>query len=169
VSERNKADEISKGEFCALFGISEKQLERYCQEGMPHARRRGRVFIKMPEGRVWYHKHLEAKGEKKGKPTGRTDSLDRRLAAEAETAEIELAKLRNELMTVSDFDRLVGDAFARVRARLTNLAPRIAGTVLGAKTIQEAQARIEPIVREAMEELRRGDDVPEVDEGEAAA
>lgn len=170
MSDRNKAGKLSKREFAETFGISEKQIERYCQEGMPHKKEGVKVFLLMPEARVWYHKHLVEKGEQRAKPKGkRTDSVDRRLAAEAETAEIELAKLRNELMTVADYDRLIGDAFARVRARLTNLPPRIAGIVLGAKSIQEAQARIEPLVREAMEELRRADDVPTSDEDEEDA
>jgi len=169
-SERNKAHELPKSEFATLFGMSEKQLERYCQLGMPHRKKSGRVFIAMPEGRVWYHKHLEQKGESKAKPKGdRSAYIDRQAAAAAEMAEIELAKARAELMTVADFERLLGDAFARVRARLTNLPPRIAGIVLGAKTIQEAQARVEPLVREAMEELRRADDVPAGDDGEDAA
>lgn len=169
-SERNKAGKLSKREFAETFGISEKQIERYCQAGMPHRKEGAKVFLLMPEARVWYHKHLEAKGVEKGRPKGKRDDYrDRQEAAAAEKAEIELAQLRNELMTVADFDRLVGDAFARVRARLTNLPPRVAGIVLGAKTIQEAQARIEPLVHEAMEELRRADDVPTSDEEDAAA
>jgi DNA-binding response OmpR family regulator len=63
----------------------------------------------------------------------------------------------------------VKELMARVRARLTNLPPRLAGTMLGAKTIQEAQARAEPLIREAMEELRRADDVPAEDDEDAAA
>lgn len=168
-SARNRAHELSKSEFAATFGRSEKQIERYCQEGMPHKKRGTRVFIVMPEGRVWFLKHLVETDRARAKPTSRTDSLDRRLAAEAETAEIELAQLRRELMTVADYDRVVGDAMARCAARLKNLPPRIAGVVLGATTIQEAQARVEPLVREAMDELRAAEDVPTSDQEDAAA
>lgn len=168
-SERNQARELTKREFAETFGISEKQLERYCQAGMPH-RKKGRVvYIAMPEGRVWYHRHLEEKGAAKNKPTGRSGAIDRRTEAEAALAEIELAKARNSTMTIEDYERVVGDAFGRVRARLTNLPPRLAGVVIGAKTLQEAQARIEPLVREAMEELRNADDVPTADDEEDAA
>lgn len=170
MSDRNKPRKITKREFCELMGISEKQLERYCHDGMPHAKEGRAVTIPMPEGRVWYHKYLVAKGKAEATPTSRSDSIDRQEAANAELAEIELAKARNELMRVEDYERLVGDAFARVRARLTNLPPRIAGVVLGAKTVQEAQLRTEPIVREIMDELRAADDVPGgEDEGHAAA
>lgn len=169
MSERNAAREIPKREFAELFGISEKQIERYCQAGMPHRKDGRAVLIKMPEGRVWYHKHLEAKGEARSQPTKRSDAVDRRAVAEAALAEISLAKARNELMTVEEFDRLLAEAFGRVRARLSNLPPRLAGAMLGAATIQEAQARAEPLIREVMEELRRADDVPGQRDDEAAA
>jgi hypothetical protein len=135
----------------------------------PHRKSGRHVLFPMPEARVWYHKHLEAKGAKSAAPTDRSNSVDRRLAVEAEMAEIDLAKKRNELMKVDDFDRILSDAFGRVRARLINLAPRIAGIVLGATSIQDAQARIEPLVREAMEELRRADDVPTSDDDDEDA
>jgi ADP-ribose pyrophosphatase YjhB (NUDIX family) len=154
VSDRNGAHELSKREFAELFGISEKQIERFCQAGMPHRKKGRLVFIVMPQGRVWYHEHLVTKGEDRVRPTKRSESADRRAAAEAELAEIALAKARSELMPVADFERIVGGSYARVRARLINLPRRIAGAVLGAQTLQEAEARAEPIVREAMEELR---------------
>lgn len=166
---RNRAHELPKSEFASMFGMSEKQLERYCQEGMPHKKRGTRVFIVMPEGRVWYHKHLVAKGEKKGAPTDVSAMEKRELGAKVEKAEIELARLRGQLMTVADYDRVVGDAMARCAARLKNLPPRIAGVVLGATSIQEAQARVEPLVREVMDELRAADDVPTSDGEEDAA
>lgn len=169
VSERNRAGWIPKAEAVERLGISEKQIERHCHEGMPHKKDGRHVLIKWPDARLWRDKLLIAQGEAKAKPTNRSDSIDRQAAANAELAEIELAKARNELMTVTDFDRLVGDAFARVRARLTNLPPRIAGVVLGATSIHDAQARIEPLVREAMEELRGADDVPGESEEDAAA
>ena len=88
----------------------------------------------------------------------------RREKAQAQLREIELAERNGRLMTLDDFERAVGDAFGRVRAKLLNLPARAAQAAVGAQTIGEALLRIEPVVREVMDELRRADDVPELDE-----
>jgi hypothetical protein len=163
---------LTKQQFSDTFGVSTSQLERLFQEGMPHDLgaathgKRRRVTIPMPDGRVWYHRYLVNKGRKEAAPTTLDDERRRHHFALAEMAELELAKARDELMTVTDFERLLGDAFARVRARLQNLAARQAGGVLGATSIEEAQKRLEPLVREAMEELRAASDVPQPEEPE---
>lgn len=169
MSDRNQRHELTKRAFAELFGLSEKQIERYCQAGMPHRKKGTKVSLPMPEAREWYKKHLVQKGREEAQPTDRSQSIDRQEAAAAAIAEIDLAKARNETMTVEEHVDLLADAFARVKSRLVNLPPRIAGVVLGAQTIQEAQARIEPVVREAMEELRRADDVPGTEDNEDAA
>lgn len=160
MTARNAAGKLSKSMFAATFGVSESQLERLFQQGMPHAKKGRRIEIPMPAGRVWYHTHLVDKGKRQAAPRDMDEARRRKMAAEAELAELELAKARDELMTVEAFDRAVLDAFSRVDVRLQNLASRLAGAVLGAQTIQESQARIDPLVEEAREELRRADDVP---------
>ncbi len=161
MSERNAKASFTKRAFAEAFGVSEAQLERLFQQGMPHTKEASRrVTIPMPEGRVWYHAYLVEKGRKQAAPTSMDEARKRREIAQAELAELDLAERRNELMTVTAFDALVADVFARVRARLQNFAPRAAGLVVGAVTIQDAQARLEPLAREVMEELRRADDIP---------
>jgi hypothetical protein len=160
-STRNAAAEITKRSFCDTFGVSEAQLERLFQLGMPHAKGASRrVEIPMPDGRVWYHNYLVEKGKKQAAPKDLDEARKRRAAADADLAELELAKARNQTMLVEDHERMLGEAFGRVRARLLNLAPRAAGAAFGAPTLQECQAKIEPVVREIMEELEAADDVP---------
>jgi phage terminase Nu1 subunit (DNA packaging protein) len=91
----------------------------------------------------------------------------RREAAQASIAELKLVRMREQLMTAAQFDKAFSDACGRLRGKLLNFAPRAAGAVLGASTLQEGQARIEPVVREIMEELRNTDDVPEPDDHES--
>lgn len=167
---RNAAEKMAKADFCATFGVSEAQLERYFQQGCPHEKNGRRIFVPMPAGRVWLHNYLVEKGKRQAAPTSIDDARRRRAAAEAELAELELAEKRAELMTVSDFTKIVAEGFGRARARLQNLAPRAAAVSFGAQSIPEAQARIEPLVVEVLDELRAADDVPvepEADEDEA--
>lgn len=163
VTVRNAATEISKREFCDTFGISESHIERLFQQGMPHAKQSSRkITIPMPAGRVWYHDFLVEKGKKQAAPKDLDDAKLRKAAAEAEMAELELAKVRGDTMLVDDHERMLGEAFGRARAKLLNLGPRAAGAAFGAATLQECQAKIEPIVVEIMDELCRADDVPDV-------
>lgn len=155
------SEEKSKAVFCDLMGVSASQLERLFQQGLPHHKRGKRVYVAWPEGRHWYHAYLTDKGKRQAAPENVNEARRRIVLAEAEQAEIELARTRGDLMTVSEFERLISDAYARVRARLLNLPPRLAGVVVGAATKPEAQARIEPLVLEVLAELHGANDVPD--------
>lgn len=162
MTARNAASEMTKRQFADTYGVSEAQLERLFHQGMPHEKKTSRkIVIPMPDGRVWYHKYLVDKGKRQAAPTSIDEARRRKEAAQAELAELELAEARRELMKVEDGERVIAEAFARVRARLLNLPPRIAGIVVGAESIQDAQARVDPLVREVMEELHKADDLPE--------
>lgn len=167
MSSRNASGALSKRQFAETFGVSEAQLERLFQAGMPHEKTSSRkIAIPMPAGRVWYHTYLVEKGKRQAAPKSLDDAKLRKLGAEAELAELELAKARDELMTADQYESAITDAFSRVDAKLQSLAARLAGPVLGATTIQEAQARIAPLVEEARDELRKATDVPAVPEDE---
>ena len=157
---RNAASTITKRDFAIRFGISENQLERLFQQGMPHEKHSRRVLVPMPAGRVWYHEYLVEKGRRQSAPKSSDDARRRRAAAEAELAELDLAQRRKETVLLVEAERWVADAFGRVRAKLQNLTPRLAGVVVGLTSVQQAQSRIEPVVMEAMEELRVASDVP---------
>jgi len=88
--------------------------------------------------------------------TGRT----RHESARAELAELELAERRAQLVTVDGAEMWFASACHRVRARLIGLPSRLAPAILGARSVPEALARIEPLIHEVIEELRKGDDVP---------
>lgn len=167
---KKKTDElpatISKRDFGHYFNISPKQLERFFDKGMPHKKRGVTIVIPVPQGAVWYHDYCVEKGRKEAQPTTLDEAKQRREAANAEIAELELAKLRNDLMTVVDGERAIADAFTRVRARLMNLAARIAGVVVGVQSIPDGLTRVDPLVQEVLEELRAADDVPLPDDTE---
>lgn len=162
MSTRNAATEFTKRQFAETFGLSEKQIERHFAQGMPYRKDGTRILIPMPAGRTWYHEHLVEKGKKQAAPKDIDDAKLRKAAAEAEMAELELAKLRGDTMLVDDHERMLGEAFGRARAKLLNLGPRAAGAAFGALTLQECQAKVEPIVTEIMDELCKADDVPDV-------
>lgn len=162
---RNAKAEMTKRQFAETFGVSEAQLERLFQKGMPHEKKSSRkVTIPMPGGRVWYHEYLVKKGEKKAAPSTISEARLRGETARASLDELKLAREQAVTMRVEEHEKLFGEAMMRVRAKLLNLAPRAAGAAFGATSLPECQAKIEPVVQEIMEELYKAEDVPEIDE-----
>jgi hypothetical protein len=164
---RNVSGKLAKVDFCSTFGVSEAQLERYFQQGMGHEKKGRRIFVPMPAGRVWLHAYLIEKGKKSAAPTTINDARLRKETAQAALEELKLAREQAVTMRVEDGERLLGEAYSRVRAKLQNLSPRIAGAAFGAATIQECQAKVEPLVAEVMEELCTAEDVPGDGDGDA--
>lgn len=164
---RNSAGEMTKRKFSETFGVSEAQLERLFQQGMPHAKTSSRkIAIPMPAGRVWYHEHLVQKGKRAASPSSVGEARLRKETAQAALEELKLSREQGVTMRVEDAEKTLGEAFSRVRAKLLNLSPRIAGAAFGAVTIQECQVKIEPLVVEIMEELCAATDVPDDESGE---
>jgi len=157
--------EIKKAQFESLTGYSSKQITRWVQEtDIPHRRDGNELYFPWPGVRAWLFGYLEAKGKRSAAPESFDDARKRKEIAEAEMAEIELATARNELVRTADAEAWFADACARVRARMDSLGPRAAAAAFGAETVQEAQARIQPVVDEVYAELRKTDDVPDMGE-----
>ncbi len=163
MTARNAKAALSKRQFGDLFGISEAQLERFFQQGMPHERKsKRRTEIPMPEGREWYKDYLVKKGERKAAPTTINEARLRKEDAQAGLEELKLAREQARTMFVDEHEKLLGDAFTRVRAKLVGLAPRAAAAAFGGASIPECQAKIDPLITEIMEELVAAEDVPDV-------
>jgi hypothetical protein len=90
-----------------------------------------------------------------GKPADVEEAKARKLAAEAELAEITLAKARRELVAIDAVAQAVGDEYAAVRAKLLSLPTKLAPLV----AIEEREAAcrdlIERGITEALNELSR--------------
>lgn len=141
-----------------MLDESPRTVETWPKLDMPvHRDAKGRIYVDPKEAIRW----VRERDIERRPPTDIEEARARKLSAEAELAEHELAKARNELMTVADYDRVVGDAFSRVDGKLLALASRLAGAVVGVQTPAEGHKRIEKLVEEIRDELRRGDDIPD--------
>jgi hypothetical protein len=154
---------MPKSDFARLFGVSESQLERHFQKGMPHEKKGRAVSIPMPAGRVWLHEHIFEKGKKLAAPKNIADAVQRREMARAQLEELKLAREQGKTMLVEQAEKQIADAFARVRAKLLNFPTRGAAAAFGASSIQMCKAKLEPLILEMLEELSAAADVPEDD------
>lgn len=159
-------EEITMAQAMKWLAISRKQVEREIEAGMPAEKREGRVIIFWPDARVWRDEQIREK-ERQAKPLGGPkaahEARNRKAEAEADLAEIEVAKARRELVPVAEAEGWFEAACARIRGKLLSLPPRLATAGVGHQSPRDAQAALQPIVYEVMEELHRGDDVPIMD------
>lgn len=150
---QHDAEEVSAKEAARRLGMTDVSIGEWGQKvGAPIRLVNGRRVYKWPEFPIWVRQQLKANREK---PASFDDARNRKMAAEAELAEIELAKARAELLTIGDLETIVARDYTAVRTRLQALTGRLAPVVVGTKDIAAATALIEPVVREVMEELSR--------------
>ena len=147
---------ITGVELAKLVGISDRQVRTLAGKGMP----------RNPDGTypaasavAWYV-NWKITG---GAPPDLLSARTRREAALAAKAELELAKMCGELMTVAEYTRVIGDTFSRVAAKLNALPNRAAGHMIGLRTREEALRRLQAEVDEVRRELYEAEDVAEAE------
>lgn len=93
---------------------------------------------------------------KKAKSEGDIDydkARARKMTAQAEKEEIELAKRKGSIVDIEDVVDIVKQEYAVTRQKIFALPNKLAMDVLSCETAQEVQAMIEKAVNEALSEL----------------
>ncbi len=146
------SEEVGVNEAARRLGLTGGEVSRlHGEPGAPKVVRGGKVFLRWPEFPRWRDERLK----KVGKPSGLDEARRRRLSAQAELAELELAKARGDLLTISDVERIVSTDYGKLRAQLLSMPGRLAPCVVGVKTMADATAAIDAEVRSVMAELSR--------------
>lgn len=140
--------------------MPERTFARWCAKGMQV--KTGKY--PWPEIHRWLLEQVERRGKESARPATEDEARKRKLAAEAELAELELAKQRGQLMTVEQYEEVVGAAFARVAAQLKSAPTKFAPHVVHLKTLPEAVTKLQIVADEILEDLHRGTDVPDDDD-----
>lgn len=130
------------GAIGAMLGVSAKRVYELYLKGMPRTK---------AGARKWYD------GYKQEREAKRSATLEaartRKTEAEAELAEIELAKARGELIAVSEVEAEVGALLDGLRSRLLAVPGKYGPVMVGKRTPAEGQAALEAMVTEVMGEL----------------
>jgi len=85
------------------------------------------------------------------------EARTRKVNAEAEIAELELAKVRNQLVIVEDVVKAWTDTLANLKAKLTNVPSKAAPIVASESDAGVIQAMLADLMNEALEELSNYD------------
>ena len=155
---------FSMNELAGLLGVTRQTVDRWLKQGCPYVekadRDRGREWqLSLPGVVEWRERRAVEQA------VGDTSKLDidearrRKTAAEAALAELELSKLRSEVVSLSVVSEVIGDQLSACRARLLSLPTKIAPLVAPLTNIIECRDAIDAAVREALDEISGYDGV----------
>lgn len=168
-----KGQEVSRAGLAEVFGVALTTVDTWIRTGCPCVSRGSRgVQAKFNTADV--SQWLRDKARQEGSGTSLADETElkrRKLAAEAERAELELAKEKGEVAPVREFERAQAAAMAAIRANMRNVPGRAVLQLLGCTDELEFKNTLMDeidlaLVTAAEAELDLGED--EDDEDEAA-
>jgi len=103
-------------------------------------------------------RQIRAEAKESARPADLEEAKARKMAAEAELAELELAKARGDLITVDDAVKGAEKLFERLRARLIAVPGKEAHRFVGIKRLPQANKALRDVVDSALVELSKVDE-----------
>lgn len=145
---RRAADEMSVTEVAKKLGISYQAVGVWAAKpGAPTRSAGTKVWLKWPAFARWREQQMVETARREASPTVSLDEARTRKAlAEAELAEIELAKARGEVVALADYEAALARILDRLAARLRALPVRLLH--LGPEVEAAAEAEAEKVVEE---------------------
>ncbi len=160
-------------EAAARLGLTDRRLRQLLAEhrdvpSIGHGKQR--LFL-WPELREWRDKNLIQQGVASVRPGSVEEARARKLAADADLREMEVAERRGALMPAALFRQEFEAACSRMVAHQLNAPGRYAPQLLAAfperlraDDLIKAEEFIRRLMQDQMAELEAGDDVPEDEE-----
>lgn len=124
---------VNRAELSQAMGVSLPTVDRWVRDGMP-VKQRGTKgvpweFVLADVVSWWGDRQRQAAAG--AAPTNSEDAKLRKLIADAELAELELAKAKGEVAPVRDFERAQARAMAMIRQNIMNVPARAVLRLLG--------------------------------------
>ena len=134
---------VTRQEVADLFGVSHTTVDSWLKRGLP-------VIQRGSKGKAWVINTAEVSSwlEQRAKESGGSDNADerelkrRKLAAETAKVELELARVRGEVVPLKQLERALANTFAEVKTNLRSVPSRVATAILG----EESEARIKAVI-----------------------
>ena len=149
---------VSASELARLMNLeSTRRVQQLvADEGMPKAAR-GRYEAQKCV--LWYIRYLQRCLEKRQITYGDNDMdafRSRKMAADAELTELELARVRGDQVPVETFRETVSGIATKIRAQLLAAPGRYSARIVGVDSLPDAQRHLDAIVRDVLNELSEG-------------
>ena len=158
MKEAKGAERVTQSEAARRLGMTPQALGRWTDRpGAPIELVKGRPYCLWPAFPKWRDAEMLRKERQAATPGDFEEARTRKMAAEAELAELELATERGRLVTVEDCASRLVRILERVRARLVAVPGKLAPRLVGVETAMEARGVLEEAVAETLAELAGGD------------
>ena len=132
--KKTRGREVNRAELAEINGVSLPTVDEWVRRGCPVVQRggRGRAWtFNTAEVRSWRDDDIRAQVSDTSNASFEDLKL-RKLAAETEQAELDLARAKEQLVPVEQFERALQKAFGEVRASMRNVVPgRAARRLIG--------------------------------------
>jgi phage terminase Nu1 subunit (DNA packaging protein) len=152
---------VDRDEIAFFLGVDRRTITNYVKKhsDFPSRMKHGGRDREFPVRRCLQWKNDRAIAEVVAsmgpkEPTGLEEAQARKAVAEAEMAEIKVARMRGEVLDVGVIGREVRDVFARLRAALLSKPGEHAPRLLNVRSMQEAVSLLRAMIDECMVELQ---------------
>ena len=152
---RGKASErdVSMTEAAEILAMTVQGVGQWAQRAPAELVRlkRGRRYLVWPGFMVWYRQRLRVDRDK---PTSFEDAKTRKMAADAELAELELALTRGDQVPVESYRQSLEQLTSHLRAQLLAAPGRYSARIVGTTTLPAAQRALDAVMRDVLNELK---------------
>jgi len=155
--------EVSDADLAALFGVTPRHVRGLAQDGK---------FAKI--GRNTYNLGDALRGFLESKKTSDSaakrliEERARKLSADADLAELNLAKARAEVAPIAEFERVQGQLYSLVQANMLNVPSRVSMQIVGSTDEAHIKAVLRDEIISALKQAADAelecDDDPEISE-----
>lgn len=160
---------VGKREVAQIFGVAESTVSEWVRRGCPVMQRGGKGVawqVNTADVAEWLKKR--AVEDIAGESLADESELKRRkLAADTAKAELELAKVKGEVVPLRQLERALANTFAEVKTNIRNVPSRVSTALIG----ETSETRIKEVIveeidlaLEAMDEFDINDEDVDFDE-----
>jgi phage terminase Nu1 subunit (DNA packaging protein) len=160
---------VGKREIAEIFGVADTTVDQWIRRGVPIIQRGAKGIqwqINTADVSEWLKQR--AVEDVSGDTLADESELKRRkLAAETAKAELELAKVKGEVVPLRQLERALSNTFAEVKTNLRNVPSRVATALIG----ETSEVRIKEVVLaevdlalEALNEFDLNEDEPTIED-----
>lgn len=147
------AKPLNQTEVAELLGLTTRQIRNLEKEGLPKTAKGGKAGYNGPAVVQWfvaYREQLVA-------PKDLAEAEQRKAIADAQLAELKLAREQGKVVEVEVAADRVGRMLTQLRSQMLTLPQRWAPKVVGLKTLVAATTVLDEAVQECLTALSEGD------------
>jgi phage terminase Nu1 subunit (DNA packaging protein) len=146
----------SQSQVSELLGVTTRQVHNLTEKGMPRRVENGRPKYPWPDALKWYIAFKVSVEAAKANPVDFEAARARKMAADAELAEMEVARTRGEQVPIDAFRIALDEMSGHIRAQLLAASGRYSARLVGATTLPAAQRALDAVMRDVLNELKVG-------------